>query len=43
MQVVYDSVAFGLILAMTASSVLNEGGSGGVRALIVKNGVLYYG
>lgn len=43
MQVVYDSVAFGLILAMTASSVLNDGGCGGVRALIVKNGVLYYG
>lgn len=42
MQVIYESVTFGLIVVKTASAVLNERGHSDVRALIVKNGLLYY-
>ncbi len=35
MQVIYDSVTFGLIVVKTASAVLNERGHSDVRALIV--------
>jgi len=42
MQVVYDSITFGLIALKTALVVLKRSRHGGVRALLVKNGFLYY-
>jgi len=42
MQAFYDSITFGLIVYKTASAVLKERGHGGVRALMVKNGLVYY-
>ena len=42
MQAVYDSTAFALIVFKTAHAVLYEHRHGGVHALIVKHGLLYY-
>jgi len=42
MQAIYDPITFGLIIFKTVEAVFKERGLGGVRALIVKNGLLYY-
>jgi len=42
MQAIYDATAFGLIACKTAKSAFKERAVGGVRALIMKNGLLYF-
>jgi len=42
MQAIFDSITFGLLVFKTAEAIFKERDYGGVRALIVKNGLLYY-